>query len=891
MKRASPKWSVLLATLVAFSFSALKAAAQCSTPTGVTFTESFGDSANACWPGGPLGCDQAWQVQGGTYSIVASPDGAPADTACANSLSMAASATPARLQTYGTIPDIPAGTTLDLFFTLYVTSAPRSNSNFIQLRNVTRTTNAVLAQIVWTNSNGTFLYASGSSSSANTAAVALNSWHSVQLHIDATSASSIALDGGTPQTFTANAQDMNALVIYGDTIGSYDIGNMYINAPGYAPTGSPMLVDFAGGIPGTPITTATLNAASHCVNVPWTMSTSNMTDMVFSTEQTHNLHTSVQACGNTYAGDSGMSLRYDMSSSQVATYWYETLSPSASLGFFYYTTVLPNSETFYCNADIMGALDYACVHQHGNGKTLQIWLEVNIAPELYGAPIPISPNSWYWITLQYNAGGTHHLRVYETQNWTLIGASDGPSNHGVDMPLRYTFGRSGSSPGPPGTYLYFSNMELDWVAGKFPLGPGGGDIPAAPAITSADHTTFIAGSAGSFTVTTTGSPTPTLSMAGTPPAGVNFDASTGILSGTPAAGVAGTYPLQFTASNSLDSTTQSFTLNVSLGQTAKPAFTPGGGTYAAAQTVSISDTTPGSTIYYTTDGTPASGSSTLYGPSNGSTISIPSTTTLNAIAVTPGYADSAVATATYTITPPAPPAPTFDPAAGTYTTTQTVMLSNSSGAPMFYTTDGSAPTTASVQYLNPIPVNRSTTIRAITFSGGVSSATVSSAYTLRVPTPLISPGAGTYTSPPPVTITDSNPNGSIFYTTNGSTPTTASTPYSGPITLTRTTTVRAISALSGWSNSNAASANYTLRVPTPTFSPAAGTYTGTQSITISDVLAGARIYYTLNGSTPTTSSTRYTGPISVSRSRTIRAIAAATGWSTSSTAAASYTIH
>jgi hypothetical protein len=77
---------------------------------------------------------------------------------------------------------------------------------------------------------------------------------------------------------------------------------------------------------------------------------------------------------------------------------------------------------------------------------------------------------------------------------------------------------------------------------------------------------------------------------------------------------------------------------------------------------------------------------------------------------------------------------------------------------------------------------------------------------------------------------------------------------------------------------------------TPTFSPAAGTYSGEQSVTISDASSGATIYYTTNGTTPTTSSTKYTGPISVSSTEKLQAIAVATGDANSAVASAAYTI-
>jgi hypothetical protein len=77
---------------------------------------------------------------------------------------------------------------------------------------------------------------------------------------------------------------------------------------------------------------------------------------------------------------------------------------------------------------------------------------------------------------------------------------------------------------------------------------------------------------------------------------------------------------------------------------------------------------------------------------------------------------------------------------------------------------------------------------------------------------------------------------------------------------------------------------------TPVFSPAPGTYTSARSVTLSDATAGATIYYTTNGTAPSTSSARYYGAIPVSASAVIEAVAVAPGHTNSGLARADYTI-
>ena len=79
-------------------------------------------------------------------------------------------------------------------------------------------------------------------------------------------------------------------------------------------------------------------------------------------------------------------------------------------------------------------------------------------------------------------------------------------------------------------------------------------------------------------------------------------------------------------------------------------------------------------------------------------------------------------------------------------------------------------------------------------------------------------------------------------------------------------------------------------VATPTFSPAAGTYTNSVSVSLSTTTADATIYYTTDGSAPDETSTEYTGSFTITETTTVRARAYAEGLTASSVASATYTI-
>ncbi len=240
--------------------------------------------------------------------------------------------------------------------------------------------------------------------------------------------------------------------------------------------------------------------------------------------------------------------------------------------------------------------------------------------------------------------------------------------------------------------------------------------------------------------------------------------------------------------------------------------------------------------------------------------------------------------------------PVFSLSSGTYNSSQAVAISSPTpGASVYFTTDGSAPSTASTLYTGPITVAKTTTIQAIAVASGYLNSGVGRAsYTISIPAaiPILSLPSGTYNSSQSIAMSTSTPGASIYFTTDGTAPSTSSAVYSGPITISKTATVQAIAVAPGYQNSGIASASYTISLPAalPTFSLASGTYNSSQTVAITSPTTGASIYFTMDGSAPSTASSLYSGPITISKTATVQAIAVASGYQNSGIASASYTI-
>jgi len=159
-----------------------------------------------------------------------------------------------------------------------------------------------------------------------------------------------------------------------------------------------------------------------------------------------------------------------------------------------------------------------------------------------------------------------------------------------------------------------------------------------------------------------------------------------------------------------------------------------------------------------------------------------------------------------------------------------------------------------------------------------------------VATPAFNPPGGSYSSTQNVTISCATSGATIRYTTNGNSPTEYSTAYSGPLTVSQDTTIKAKAFKSGWNPSSTASSTYCFATATPIFYPAGGVYNGSLNVTISCATSEATIHYTTDDSEPTVFSPLYSSPIIVSQSTTIKAKAFKSGWNSSFTASASYVI-
>ena len=349
-----------------------------------------------------------------------------------------------------------------------------------------------------------------------------------------------------------------------------------------------------------------------------------------------------------------------------------------------------------------------------------------------------------------------------------------------------------------------------------------------------------------------------------------------------------------------------------------PTASPEGGAFESGKCcVYLATETPGASIYYTTDGSqPYKYTSTLYKSSG---INLSSDTTIKAIAIKVGMVDSYTSTFSYVVKSKlAAPTTNLGPGAvisrdGSYMR----LKSADASARIFYTKNGDTPTingdtpaigTSEFTSSSPdIYLTEAITIKAIAVREGYFDSDVSTfEYTMRpiAEDPTALPGSGTIMMGTKVTLQSKSPGVSIFYTTDGNENLdylinadgyayNSTKRYTGEIIVPENMTIYAVADSPKYDESSKVRFDYKVKLNKPELTEKAGVLPYGTYVDFMDKNEGTgdKIYYTTDGSTPTTSSKLYEGYLMyITESVTIQAIAVKDNIIPSDVSTYSYTI-
>lgn len=320
-----------------------------------------------------------------------------------------------------------------------------------------------------------------------------------------------------------------------------------------------------------------------------------------------------------------------------------------------------------------------------------------------------------------------------------------------------------------------------------------------------------------------------------------------------------------------ESETATSTYSSSTPKVAMPVIAPGEGTYNQGQQFTLSTTTPGATIRYRTDGRAIS----FFYPGTEYTGPItlsPGEYEITARGYKDGYYKSDVLySGDIVINEIVLPSPTIYPNGGNFNGSITIYMGSTVlGASIRYTLDGSTPTTSSSEFVEPIELTSTTTVKARVFLEGYTpSEVVEKTFniTQQAQPPTINPNGGEFTDSVEVSLSSPNSGATIRYTTNGAEPTSYSTAYSGPFTLgVGEHTVKAKAFLGNATPSTTTSADFTVyspiteQVQAPTIDPNGGNHTEAVTVTLRTDTEGATIKYTFDIFLPEEQWTTYGAP-------------------------------
>ncbi|HRU43832.1 MAG TPA: chitobiase/beta-hexosaminidase C-terminal domain-containing protein [Spirochaetota bacterium] len=248
-------------------------------------------------------------------------------------------------------------------------------------------------------------------------------------------------------------------------------------------------------------------------------------------------------------------------------------------------------------------------------------------------------------------------------------------------------------------------------------------------------------------------------------------------------------------------------------------------------------------------------------------------------------------------------APTFSPLSGEFTEDQKVEMyytpkdsSSSSSYKIAYTKDGTNPVVENgvikngYLYTGSFMVSSFTVLKAVAFNETFTSDIGRAAFSFKVSSPLFTPATGKYGLDQIVSITNSTNFSKIYYTTDGSSPSSSSSLYVTPLTISKPVTIKAIAYHYGWSYSEEITANFSFQPDSPHFYPTGGVYDSTFDIIISPKIVGSGVYFTNDDSTPDATKTKFTAPVPITSSKTIKTVAIREGMETSNVNIANYVL-
>ena len=276
-----------------------------------------------------------------------------------------------------------------------------------------------------------------------------------------------------------------------------------------------------------------------------------------------------------------------------------------------------------------------------------------------------------------------------------------------------------------------------------------------------------------------------------------------------------------------------------------------------------------STIYYTTDGSTTPNATTFTTVISGSPITITENWSVQAVGVFNSFCTPVAGPKDLAPLGCATPVITYD-----YTTSNVSISCSTPSSTIYYTTDGSTPTTSSTQYSAPFSVGSPTTVKAIATHAALPSSSVAELAITQVATPIIQNNGSNA-----ISITTNTPDAIIYYTTDGTDPTTASTEYTGPLTdNVSNVTIKAIAVKENMITSAVGSGLVKLQCATPVIAKVGLTFTLSCSLP-----TDATLYYTIDGG----SETLYSGPVPFTADQlpmTVAAVARHSNYTESETA-------